>query len=56
MKEAQMLKAHAAPLKRALKTAEGEAAPLLYRRIAMLEEMYLECLHTGRLLTDPSQP
>ena len=48
--EANALKERIAPLKRELKTAEREAAPLLFRRIVLLEEMYLDCLHTGKYL------
>lgn len=50
LKEAETLKERIAPLNRELKTADRETGSLLYRRIAMLEEMYLECLHTGRYL------
>lgn len=52
LREAQKLKEHLAPLRRELKAASGEDAVLLYRRISMLEEMYLELVHTGRYLCE----
>lgn len=52
LEEAKVLKERIAPLNRELKTADHETAPLLYRRIAILEDMYLECLHTGRYLVE----
>lgn len=48
--EAAMLKRHMEPLRRELKRVSGQDAILLYRRISMLNEMYLECLHTGNEL------
>lgn len=52
LREAQELKEYLAPLRRELGAACGEDAVLLYRRVSMLTEMYLELLHTGRLLTE----
>lgn len=52
LREAAMLKRHAEPLRRELKRVSGQDAVLLYRRVAMLNEMYLECLHTGRELLE----
>lgn len=52
LQEAQMLKKRILPLKSELKNVSGEAAALLYRRIAMLNEMYLECSHTGTYLIE----
>lgn len=50
--EALRLKRHAAPLRARLAGLRGEDRALLARRIAMLNEMYLECLHTGRELIE----
>lgn len=52
LREAQELKEYLAPLRRVLGTACGEEAAALYRRVSMLAEIYLELLHTGRLLTE----
>ncbi len=52
LQEAAMLKRHLAPLRQELKRVSGRDAVLLYRRVAMLNEMYLECLHTGRELAE----
>lgn len=51
LEEARCLKQHLAPLHGELKHVSGEAGILLYRRISMLNAMYLECLHIGRYLT-----
>ena len=50
LREAAMLKRYLEPLRRELKRVSGQDAVLLYRRVAMLNEMYLECLHTGKEL------
>lgn len=50
LKEAQMLKRHLEPLRAELKRTKGEDWVILFRRISMLNEMYLECLHIGREL------
>ncbi len=50
LREARMLKRHLAPLRLQLKTLTGEDKILLLNRIAMLTEMYLECLRTGQEL------
>jgi hypothetical protein len=47
---AARLREHIVPVRRALKTARGKEQVLLYRRAALLEEMRLECLRTGRSL------
>lgn len=47
---AQRLREHTLPLRGELGRAAGEEKILLYRRVAMLDEMHLECLHTGKLL------
>lgn len=52
LREAQELKEHLAPLRRELRTACGEDADALYRRVSMLAEMHLELLRTGTLLTE----
>ena len=52
LEEAARLRRHLAPLRRGLKTASGEEKILLYRRVSMLGEMYLELLHTGKILTE----
>lgn len=39
---------HIVPVRQALKTAKGQEQVLLYRRAALLEDMRLECLRTGR--------
>lgn len=48
--EAQRLKGHLSPLRREARLAKREEANKLYRRIALLNDMYLDCLHTGRYL------
>lgn len=50
LEEAEKLKERIAPLRRQAGTAGSEAAIKLYRRISVLNEMYLDCLHTGRYL------
>jgi hypothetical protein len=50
--EAERLKRHTALLRQQLKRVSGETEVLLFRRISMLNEMYLECLHTGRCLLE----
>lgn len=45
--EAHRLKEHLRPLREQARTADRETAARLYRRIAVLNEMYLECTHTG---------
>lgn len=52
LREAEELKRKADGLRAQLACLSGEDAVLLARRIAMLYEMYLECLHTGRVLTE----
>lgn len=52
LKEAEKLKEYLTPLKKQAKTLSGKQAVLLLRRIALLNEMYLDCLHTGKLLTE----
>ena len=47
LREAAMLKRHTESLRRELKRVSGQDAVLLFRRVSMLNEMYLECLHTG---------
>lgn len=48
--EALKIKKHILPIKEMLKHVSGEEATLLYRRTAILDQMYLECLHTGLCL------
>ena len=48
--EAERLKEHMAPLRRQTRVVDNETASKLYRRIAVLNDMYLDCLHTGRYL------
>lgn len=48
--EAEKLKERMIPLRRQAKLVNNETASKLYRRIAMLNDMYLDCLHTGRYL------
>lgn len=55
LREAAVLKERILPLKRELKSVDRENLLLLTRRIAMLEEMYFECVHTGRCLLRRSQ-
>ncbi len=50
LRQAQKMKEHLSPLRDRLKSISGEEAILLRRRIAMLDEMYLELCHTGRYL------
>ena len=51
LEEAEKLKERLVPLKRQARTADHETASQLYRRAALLNDMYLDCLHTGRYLT-----
>lgn len=55
LREAAMLKRHMAPLRVELKRVSGQDAILLYRRVAMLNVMYLECLHTGQELVEKGE-
>lgn len=50
--EAQKLKDRLTPLRRQMKTADNETASKLYRRITVLNDMYLDCLHTGNYLVE----
>ncbi len=50
--EAKKLKDRLSPLRRQAKTADNETAAKLYRRIALLNDMYLDCLHTGKYLIE----
>lgn len=50
--EAEALRRRVAALREELKTANCNQANELNRRIAMLYAMYLECRHTGQLLSD----
>jgi hypothetical protein len=50
LSEALNIKAHMLPVKEKLKHASGNEAAALYRRAAMLEQMYLECTHIGNSL------
>lgn len=50
--EAKRLKEHLVPLREQVKKADNETAAKLYRRIAALNEMYLDCLHTGNYLIE----
>lgn len=52
LREAQRMKEYLIPLRRELRSACGEDAVRLYRRVSMLTEMYLELLHTGTLLAE----
>jgi hypothetical protein len=52
LNEAEKLKEYLTPLRRQARTLSGKKAAVLFRRIAMLNEMYLDCLHTGRFLTE----
>lgn len=52
LEEADRLKKRVDALRKEFTGLRNEDAILLYRRIAMLYEMYLECLHTGRCLTE----
>jgi hypothetical protein len=51
LNEAEKLRERIVPLRRQAATAGSEAAAKLYRRIGVLNDMYLDCLHTGRYLT-----
>lgn len=55
LREAAALKRHMAPLRGELKRVSGQDAVLLCRRVAMLNEMYLECLHTGEELVEKGE-
>ena len=50
LSEAERLKERITPLRRQAGMVNNETASKLYRRIAMLNDMYLDCLHTGRYL------
>lgn len=50
LEQARALKEHLAPLQAQARAAGGETSVKLYRRVALLYEMYLECLHTGNCL------
>ena len=50
LNEAKNLKERLTPLRRQARQARNEEAAGLYRRIALLNDMYLDCLHTGRYL------
>ena len=50
LEEAQKIKEHLVPIKEEIKHASGHNTVALFRRAAMLNQMYLECLHTGRYL------
>ena len=50
LEEALKLKEYIAPLRRQAKTSDNETASKLYRRISLLNEMYLDCLHAGNYL------
>jgi hypothetical protein len=52
LREARQLKEHISPLRREVKTANSETASKINRRIAALNEMYLDCLHTGKFLIE----
>jgi hypothetical protein len=52
LNEAQKLKERLAPLRRQARAVNSQAASKLYRRIATLNDMYLDCLHTGKYLTE----
>lgn len=55
LEEAQRLKKRVENLRRKYAGLRSEEAILLYRRIAMLYGMYLECLHTGRYLAEKGE-
>jgi hypothetical protein len=52
LREAEELKRHTAPLRKQLKGLSGKDEILLFRRVSMLDAMYFECLHTGRMLVE----
>ena len=52
LEEAQKLKEHLAPLRGRAQKADHETAAMLYQRIAVLNDMYLDCLHTGNYLIE----
>jgi hypothetical protein len=52
LKEARQIKEHISPLRRAAKTVNSETASKIYRRIATMNDMYLDCLHTGNYLIE----
>lgn len=52
LEEARTLKARECLRKAQLPQAKGEEVYLLEWQISMLHEMYLECMHTGRLLQE----
>lgn len=53
--EAARLKKRVDELRRSYSGLRDEQAILLSRRITMLYGMYLECLHTGRYLTEKGE-
>ena len=50
--EARRLKEYLRPLRKQLKDTSGEDAVLLFRRISVLGDMYLELYHTGKHLLE----
>lgn len=55
LREAETLKTRVDILKEKLKSVSGKEEILLYRRISMLDTIYLECLHTGRYLMERAE-
>lgn len=53
--EAAKLKSRLTPLRKQAKKLNCQAASKLYRRIAILNDMYLDLLHTGRYLCKAGQ-
>lgn len=52
LEDASRLKERVVQLRREFHGLRDEEAIRLSRRIAVLYDMYLECLHVGRLLTE----
>ncbi len=52
LEEAQRLKEHLTLLRGQARKADNETASKLYRRVAVLNDMYLDCLHTGKYLIE----
>ncbi len=50
--EAQILKERLALLRGQAKKADNETASKLYRRVAVLNDMYLDCRNTGKYLIE----
>ena len=48
--EAERLRKRITPLRKQAAEEGSEAAAKLYRRISVLNDMYLDCLHTGQYL------